>query len=205
MHAFRVLQYCIDQSIPGLNVMGQTAETVEPVPDLWPYAIDAPPPMELQHEMNSIFPDWIRAMESNQPLMEEGPTQVGTKGGIDPDSVDVAKLLHDLDSRGYGQALEAQVDGVVFGHPLAKDVTQALRMAAMYDLYIDLRLRSAPPAPAPRRFWKMPGPEWILLGLELGTVAGSAATDVLKSRAQKKRRRSVGELAELIRKNERAG
>jgi hypothetical protein len=205
MHAFRSMQYFLDGRLEGYNVMGETIESVEPVPeDLWPYAVDAPPPPEIQYEMADIFPDWIRAIESNQPLMEEGPTRVDTQGDADIDSVDVRKLLDDLNSRGYGEVLEVQVDEAVFGVPLTKSVEQAVRMAAMYDLYLDLRLEHAPKHVPPRRHWKMPGPEWILLGLEGMCVAGQAATDVLRERARKRKRLSVSELAELIRRSERA-
>lgn len=202
MHAYRAMQYCVDQKL-GLNTMGELAnETVPPVPEeLFPYAIDAPVPTEVQYELAQVFPDFVRAMESPGRLMEEGPTSVSMRGGIDPDSIDVAGLIRDLDSRGYSDALDVEVDDAIFGHPLAKDVTQALRMAAAYDLYMELRLRSVPSEP--RKFWRVPGPEWILLGLQLGTVAAQSATEVLRHQATKKKRMSVSELAELIRKGER--
>jgi len=204
MTAFRSLQYSLEGRGVSVELLAATMETVEPVPEeLYAYAIDAPPPAEIQYEMAAIFPDWVRAMEQKTPLMEEGPTRVDTQGGVDIDSIDVAKLIRDLDLQGYSQVLEAEVDDIVFGIPIIKMVTQVVRLAAMYELYLDMRLQGVPQEPAPRKFWKMPGPEWLLLGLELGTVAAQSATDVLRMRASRKRM-SIGELAELIRKNERA-
>lgn len=203
MYALRALQYSLEARGVDPAFLGRFMETVEPVTDdLWTYAVDSPPPMDIQNEMTTLFPEWLRAMEENVPLMEEGPTRVDTQGSVDPDSVDVALLLRELELRGYNGALEAPVDEQVFGVPIIQTVSQAVRMAAMYDLYMDLRLGSTRARPEPRRRWKVPGPEWILLGLGLATTASHAASEVLRAQAKRKKRMSVSELSELIRKSE---
>jgi hypothetical protein len=188
------------------DVFRTFAETVQPIPDeFWAYAVSSPPNREIHEAMAEMFPEWMRAFEGTMPLMEAGPTSVQTADAFDADSTDVIEVVRRLEAAGYDGILEAPAAGELFGIHLDSLIVQSVRMAAMYDLYIDIRMNTAPPIQvAPRRSLRLVDPAWIMLGLGLATGASYAAGEVLKARAKAKKRMSVKELSELIKKSERS-
>jgi len=206
VYALRVCcAFMQEKGVPE-QFVSQIYETVPEVPDLMSYAVNAPPPSAILQQVGELFPEWVRTFAADTPLLERGTTTVATSQSVDPEGADIKRLLYQLESHGHGAVLEEVVQGEIWGIPIENTVKVSLRMAAAFDLYVDLRLGSVPQQSAPRKRFFI-DPAWILLGLSGATVAAHAAGEVLSSRARaqqqgKKRSKSVSELAEFIRQQE---
>lgn len=176
--------------------------TVPEVPDLWNHASPAPPPQSIVCEMSRVFPDWIQVFHGHASDMM-GPTTVDV-AGVDRDAKDVRVITK--------VAAQSKMQKRRVDHP---ELKRTVQMAAVYDLYLDLRARQhmmsrepeqAHEAESKRPWYQSIDPNWIILGLGLATAGSHAAHQVLRQRAgtrtKAKRRMSVSELSELIRQQE---
>jgi hypothetical protein len=211
VYALRAICAYLQKSGVPHEFVANVYTSVDEVPDYWHYATMAPPPVEIQQHMSEVFPEWVRAFESNLPELEQGPTTVGTNQQLDPDALDVHRLMRELQVHGHQAVLELPLEGDVWGIPIAHTVKTSLRMAAMYDLYMELRNGSVKQETMRLGFLRKIDPAWILLGLAGATVASHAAAEVMRHRAQAKKktkvktgkaRMSTRELSELIRNQE---
>lgn len=177
------------------DVLGAYDDTVPVTPmELWSMAMPVSPPEALVEQVRAMFPEWSEDFAQ----MATSRTTVDVSC-MDPDARDSAEILRDLDLRGHGKALQAEA-----GEDLERVVERVLRMAAMLDLYMDLRMRSTHIAGLSGLREKLENinPLWTVVGLGLAEAAASAAVGVLQSAAKKPKRKTTAELAEMVKRAE---
>lgn len=162
---------------------------IDSVPDLAPLvrrvARDTPPSHRIQAELSQIFPEWVRALDRGESLDDR--TRVDVTGS-DGDSVMVSTLERNLSA--YPGMLDESVDGA--------EVVGAMRLAALYDMYLDLRARELGVRWDDRGDqWKMP--EWVA-PVAVGAVGVLAS--VISAWKPSTKHMNTHDLAEAIREAE---
>lgn len=179
------------QGVPD-DVLSAYDDTV-PVLDskLWDLAMPVEPPESIVMGVKALFPEWSSDFAA---MVSESRTTVNV-ASMDPDARDGAEILRDLDLRGHGKVLQAEVT-----EDLKRVVERVIRMAAMYDLYMDLRVRSMrlTGLSGLREKLEHINPLWAMLGLGVAEAATSAALGAIQSAVSKPKRKTVAELAKMI-------
>jgi len=186
--------------VRGLNVVLARLEPLSLPPAVFPFGIDSVPDLpplvrrvardvqpsrRIQVELSNIFPEWVRALDRGEPLDDQTSVDVT---GADQDSVMVSTLERNLSA--YPGVLEETGDAV--------DVVGAMRLAALFDMYLDLRAREAGVEWDDKGDgWKMP--EWVA-PVAVGAVGVLAS--VISAWKPSTRHMGTHELAEAIREAE---
>lgn len=188
-----VIHMLVDAGLP-VDQVQNLEHTIEDTPDLWAGARPAAPPAKIRDKMAEVFPEWKAAFEGNARALMDGTTQVHAEN-LDPDASDMARLIQ------IARAHDRDLCEL-------ESVQSCAYLAAMYDLYLDLRAGSTAfhaeqSVRANRwRWFEKIDPQYVLVGLGLMATATYAASDVLKRNSKKSKRMSAGELARLIRAQE---
>lgn len=186
-------------------------ETIPPMPDLmWHHAIPSDPPPDVTQQIAMVFPEWVQAFSpGNFGRVDRGPTGVSI-AEFDNDARDVTDLVSRVAGQGYEQALDCDMVGPGLMAYAGETVEKAVHMAAMYDLYLELRCRSIQlerqdPHPVPRR--RIQIDPWLVgAGIGVAGIAAEVAAIWFHKRKQRQKARpSVSDLAKAIRKQEGEG
>ena len=183
------------------------------MPDvMYNHASPADPPPHVIQQLAVVFPEWVQAFSpGSNGRMNQGPTGVAI-AEYDRDARDVTDLAHRVVSQGYQDALECDMAGDGMMAYAGETVDTAVRLAAMYDLYMDLRAQGyqlevqSVEQPSPRKKFQIE--PWMVEGAVAGVGIAGVVTEVAaiwwskKKRSPRRGKPSVSDLAKAIREKE---